>query len=129
MIHGDISILFTEIFPCFNLIKYFKNQHSKNHIFRGVKFYIFIDNITNKILTYTVTSSIYISKFILTKYSVLRKDLLPLAFTPEDIHPFLHEIKIIAKNVVIGYYLITSLHSLGIGYGLNGNSCQFIGSP
>ena len=129
MIHGDISILFTEIFPRLNLIEYLKNQHSKNHIFWGIKFYIFIDNITNKILTYAVTSPIYISKLILTKYRVLRKNLLPFAFAPEDIHPFLHEIKVVAENVVVGNYLFASLHNLGIGYDLKVNSFQFIGSP
>lgn len=55
-----------------------------------------------QILTHPITNPIYIGKLVFPKYRIFGQNPLSIASTPEHIHPFLYEIKVIAKDFIVG---------------------------
>lgn len=105
-----ITISLFKILPGLNLIENLEDQNTKKHIFRGISFHLIIYDMVKKILTHPITSPIYIGKLVFPKYWVFCQNSLTLASSPEHIHSFLNEIKVIAKDFVVGNNGTSSCH-------------------
>ena len=107
---GYLTISLFKILPGLNLVEDLEDQYAKKHIFRSISFHLIIYDMVKKILTHPITNPIYIGKLVFPKYWVFGQNPPSLASTPEHIHPFLNEIKVIAKDFVIGDNGTSSFH-------------------
>lgn len=107
---GYLAISLFKILPGLNLVENLEDKYSKKHIFRSIYFHLIIYDMVKKILTHPITNPIYISKLIFPKYRVFGQNPLSFASTPKHIHPFLNEIEVIAKDIVIGDDGTSSFH-------------------
>ena len=55
-----------------------------------------------KILAHPVTSPIHIGEFVFPKDWIFGQNPTPLTSSPKDVHSFLNEVKVIAKDIVVG---------------------------
>lgn len=102
VLDGYLTKSLFKILPGLNLVEDLEDQYAKKHIFRSIFFDLIIYDMVKKILTHPITNPIYIGKLVFPKYWVFGQNPPSLASTPEHIHPFLNEIEVIAKDIVVG---------------------------